>query len=118
MSRVKDSYNVGAVPCAVGAAAFGDQAHKNANIEKIKTSRRSLVAELKSLGFKVWPSRSNFILAKPADGQAQRLYEALKARGILVRYFNQPRLDDKLRITVGTQEQNDALAEALKEMLA
>jgi histidinol-phosphate aminotransferase len=62
----------------------------------------------------VWPSQANFVLARPPGGEAEGVYEALKARGILVRYFNQPRLDDKLRITVGTDEQNAALLAALK----
>lgn len=118
LAKVKDSYNVSALACAIGVAAFSDQAHKNANVERIDRYRQRLSMELKSLDFRVWPSQANFILVRPADGQAQRLYEALKARGILVRYFNQPHLDDKLRITIGSKEQNVALVEALKEMLA
>jgi histidinol-phosphate aminotransferase len=114
--KVKDSYNVGAIPAAVGAAALGDQAYKNACAAKVKASRARLSADLARLGFRVWPSQSNFLLARPADGQAARLYLGLKERGILVRYFNEPRLDDKLRITVGADEQNQALTAALAEL--
>jgi histidinol-phosphate aminotransferase len=115
LNKVKDSYPVDALACAVGAAAMGDQAHKNANAEKVKASRAKLSADLAKLGFRVWPSQSNFLLAAPPGGDAARLYQGLKARGILVRYFNEPRLDDKLRITVGTDEQDAALVAALRE---
>jgi histidinol-phosphate aminotransferase len=123
LAKVKDSYNVDAVACAVGAAAFEDQAYMVANAEKVKASRARLTEELKRLGFKFWPSQSNFILARPpacgepgrTEGNAERIYLNLKAGGILVRYFKEPRLDDKLRISVGTDEQNAALLAALRE---
>jgi len=115
--KVKDSYNVDAVALAVGAAAFADQAHKAANAERVKASRARLAAGLGKLGFRLWPSQANFLLARPPRGNARELYEALKARGILVRYFDQPALADKLRITVGTDEQNQALLEALGELV-
>ncbi|HOD81305.1 MAG: Histidinol-phosphate aminotransferase [Planctomycetes bacterium ADurb.Bin126] len=115
--KVKDSYNVDAVACRVAAAALADQDHKNANARKVIASRQRLVGALTELGFAVWPSQSNFLLARPPGGQAQALYQALKARGILVRYFKQARLDDKLRITVGTDDENDALTAAIRELL-
>ena len=118
LNKVKDSYPVDAVACAVGAAAVEDQASKSANVEKVKASRASLTSGLTKLGFRVWPSQSNFLLARPAAGDGGRVYEALKARGILVRYFKEPRLDDRLRITVGTDEQNAALLAALAELFA
>lgn len=114
LAKVKDSYNVDAVACVVGAAAIEDQDHKNANAERVKASRAKLSAGLEKLGFLVWPSEANFLLARPPDGDADAIYQSLKARGILVRYFKQPRLDDKLRITVGTDEQNAALVAALE----
>jgi len=115
--KVKDSYNVDAVAAAVGAAAFADQAHKTANAERVKASRAVLAAELEALGFRVWPSQANFLLARPPAGDAEGLYQALKAKGILVRYFKQPRLEDKLRITVGTDAQNAALVAGIGEVL-
>ncbi len=117
LSKVKDSYNVDALAAALAAAALADQAHKNANAEKVKASRGRLAGSLGDLGFRVWPSQSNFLLARPPQGDAGRLYEGLKQRGILVRYFREARLDDKLRITVGTDPENDALVAALKELL-
>ncbi|HAU37518.1 MAG TPA: histidinol-phosphate transaminase [Phycisphaerales bacterium] len=115
LAKVKDSYNVDAAACVVAAAAIRDQAWKNANAAKVTASRAVLSDALRAMGWKVWPSEANFLLARPPAGDAKRLYEALKDRGILVRYFQQPRLDDKLRITVGSDEQNAALLAALRE---
>jgi histidinol-phosphate aminotransferase len=116
--KVKDSYNVDAIACSVGAAAIADQSYKKACAERIKASRTKLTADLTKLGFKVNPSQANFVLAQAPDSKAGFLYHALKERGILVRYFNQPRLNDKLRITVGTEEQNRILITTLSELLA
>jgi len=110
--KVKDSYNIDAISCAVGAAAISDQAYKNACVARVKASRAKLAVDLKQLGFRVWDSQTNFLLVQP-PGNAEYLYQRLKEQGILVRYFQQPRLDDKLRITVGTDEQNQALVNAL-----
>jgi histidinol-phosphate aminotransferase len=115
--KVKDSYNVDALACAVAAAAISDQGYKNACIEKVKASRTKLAIDLKQLGFRIWNSQTNFLLAQPPQGNAKYLYQKLKEQGILVRYFEQPELDDKLRITVGTYEQNQALVETLIYLL-
>lgn len=119
--KVKDSYNVDAVACAVGAAAIADQYHKITNAQKIKASRTQMVDALKQLGFQVWPSQANFLLASVTEASppsnAESLYQMLKQRGILVRYFKQPRLEDKLRITIGTPDQNEALINVLNEIL-
>lgn len=111
--KVKDSYNIDAIACAVGAAAMRDQAYKNECAEKVKASRAKLAVDLKQLGFRLWDSQANFLWAQPQSGNAEQIYLALKERGILVRYFKQPGLEDKLRITVGTDEQNQILVEAL-----
>ena len=115
--KVEDSYNVDAVAGAVGAAAIADQSHKNTNAQKIKNSRAQMASELKQLGFDVLPSQANFVLARSHKGNAESLYQTLKQRGIFVRYFNQPQLEDKLRITVGTPEQNEILINVLGEVL-
>lgn len=115
--KTKAIYNVGALPAAVGAAAIADQDYHNQCVAKIVASRAELMAGLVDLGFEVVPSQANFLLVRPPTGNAKVVYEALKARGILVRYFKKPRLDDKLRITVGTDEANAALLEALKDLL-
>jgi histidinol-phosphate aminotransferase len=117
LNKIKDSYNVDAVAYAVAARAIADSDHKTANAEKIKASRAQLAVSFKELGFEVWPSQTNFLLVRPPHGDAERIYQTLKERGILIRYFNQPRLEDKLRISVGTEEQNQILVKTLKEIL-
>lgn len=114
--KVKDSYNVDSVACAVGAAAIADQSNKIANTEKIKVSRAKLANDLKQLNFRVWSSQANFLLVRPPKGNAESLYQTLKTKGILVRYFKQPQLEEQLRITVGTDEQNEALVRMLTNL--
>jgi len=117
LCKVKDSYNVDAVAALVGAVALDDQEYKNANVKKVNADRAKMKINLEQLGFRVWPSGGNFLLCKPPKNNAEQIYRMLKARGILVRYFNQQGLDDKLRITIGTDEQNDILIAALKEII-
>ena len=112
--KVKDSYNTDAVSIEVAAAALQDQEWMRANVEKIRSERARLTQRLTQLGFDVTPSESNFLLARVPDSGAEACYEWLKARGILVRYWNLPRLADKVRITVGTPGENDALLAALE----
>jgi histidinol-phosphate aminotransferase len=116
--KVKDSYNIDAIAIQVGTAAMRDQAYKNECAAKVVRDRAQLMQDLKQLGFTMRPSHGNFLLATVPDGSdAATLYMALKQRGILVRYFNQPGLADKLRITVGTVEQNRSLVEAIVSLL-
>lgn len=115
--KVKDSYNVDAISIALGSAAMRDQAYKDACIDKVKRSRTKLATDLKNLGFMVLNSHGNFVLATPIKGNAEFLYMTLKERGILVRYFKQAGLDNKLRISVGTDEQNQILVEALASLI-
>lgn len=115
--KVKDSYNVDAIACAIGAAAMRDQNYKNNCAQKVKISRSKLSVDLKKLGFKVWDSQTNFLLTQPPQGNAEYLYFKLKEQGILIRYFKQEGLEDKLRITVGTDEENRVLVDALIGLL-
>ncbi len=114
--KVKDSYNVDAIACLVGAAAMRDQAYKDECIAKIKASRSQLAADLQQLNFKVWDSQTNFLLTQPRDQDAATLYQTLKDRQILVRHFNHSGLADKLRITVGTDAQNQQLIATLTQL--
>jgi histidinol-phosphate aminotransferase len=116
--KVKDSYNIDAIAIQVGTAAMRDQAYKNECAAKVIASRSQLMIDLKQLGFEMRSSHGNFLLTTvPAGTDAATLYMSLKQRGILVRYFAQPGLADKLRITVGTPEQNQSLLEALVSLL-
>ncbi len=118
MMKVKDSYNVHALGIAAATAAIADQQWLKQNVEKIKATRGRLTAALQGMGFACWPSQSNFVFARVPRGQeAERIFQRLFERKILVRYFNMPRLDDCLRISVGTDEEIDVLVAALEEIL-
>ena len=115
VTKTRDSYNVDEVCQALGLAAFADQAYAEDTWARVRAERARLAAALTELGMRSPPSHSNFLLASVGAGRdAEAIYLALKAAGILVRYFNAPRLDDKLRITVGTPEENERLLTALK----
>ena len=118
LRKVKDSYNVDAVSARVGAAAIRDTGYTQANIERVRASRARLSAALAGVGCRVWPSEANFLLVRPPGGDARTVYEKLKAEGILIRYFDEPLLADRVRITVGTDEQNERLLDALRRLLA
>jgi histidinol-phosphate aminotransferase len=113
MMKVKDSYNVDAVSIAAAAAALGDQDYARRSWELIRAERARLVRELAALGYAALPSQANFVLCTVPGGDGRRAYLDLKQRGILVRFFDKPGLRDKLRITVGTREDDDALLAAL-----
>jgi len=115
--KVKDSYNVDTVAIAAATAAIKDQKYFSENIKKVKVERDRMTKELRALGFEVPRSQSNFVLAACRNCSASDLYEKLVQRNIYVRYFAQPGIEDKLRITIGTAEQNDTLGGALKEIL-
>lgn len=119
MTKVKDSYNLDAFAIAGAAAAIADTAWLRQNVERVKATRERLFAELQLMGFLCWPSQANFILARVPKGRdASDIYKRLFERKILVRYFDAPRLDDCLRISVGSDAETEALLTALAEILA
>ena len=115
--KTKSIYNISGVACAMGSAAMADQTYMTECVVRVKASREALRRDLESLGFKVWPSQANFLLARPPAGDAERIYQELVAAGILVRYFRSGPLADKLRITVGTEAENSALTESLTKLV-
>ena len=121
LGKVRDSYPVDALAIAAATAAIQDQAYARETWQKVIAERSRLAAALKALGFSIPESRANFLLAtvpsQPSPASAKKLYEALKSRHILVRYWDLPRIADKLRITVGTPEQNDRLLAELKSLI-
>lgn len=116
--KLKDSYNVNALAIAVAAAAIKDQKYFKENVEKVKRDRDILTEQLRALKFKVAKSGANFVLAECKNCDAKEIYEKLLQKNIYVRYFDLPSLNNKLRITVGTSEQNDKLVLTLKEILS
>jgi histidinol-phosphate aminotransferase len=117
--KVKDSYNADAISIAAATAAIKDREYFKETIEKIKIERRRLTEELRGLGFTLPESSSNFVFAEhpsTSSGQvrhAKEIYDKLVLRNIYVRYWDQVGIDNKLRISVGTKEQNDMLLAAL-----
>lgn len=118
MMKVKDSYNVDAVAMIAAAAAIQDQEYAREKWEQIKSERERVTAELVQLGWSVLPSRANFILARAPDGRGREAYLGLKAQGILVRYFDRPGLTDKIRITIGQSQENNALLGGIRSLSA
>ena len=119
MAKVKDSYNCDAIAIAAACAALEDQAYASQQWALVKSERTRVTAELERRGFSVVPSHGNFVLATmPAAADARPLYEALKARGVLVRFFDKAGLRDKLRVTIGTAEENGDMLAALDAALA
>jgi len=118
LMKVKDSYNVDAVAIAAATAAIQDQKYFKENVEKVKRSREILAAQLRALKLQVPESFANFVLAERKNHKASEIYDKLVQRNIYIRYFDLPGLENKLRITVGTEEQNDKLILALKEVLS
>ncbi|HBG28885.1 MAG TPA: histidinol-phosphate transaminase [Phycisphaerales bacterium] len=118
LMKVKDSYNVDAVSIAAATAAINDQKYFKENVEKIKIERKNLTEKLTQMGFEVQPSQTNFLFAKPLKARAIDIYNKLKEKNIYVRYWAYPDIKDKLRITVGTAEQNQKLINALNELIA
>ena len=121
LERVKNSFNsypLGRLAQAGAIAAIQDQAHLEATTAKVIQTRERLVSELASLGFETLPSSANFIFTRHPKHTGEKLYQALRDRGIIVRHFKSPRIEEFLRITIGTDEQSNELVAALQEILA
>ncbi len=115
--RIKIPYNVNAAALVAVEASLKDMDYLMDTVKAIIAERERLFAELKKLRWlKPYPSQANFILCKVLRGEAKELRQKLQDRGILVRYFDQPRLQNCLRISVGKPEHTDALIKALREI--
>ena len=112
-----NSYTMNSQTIAAGTAAFKDTAYFKDICGRIIRTRERLAKELQALGFVFPESSANFIFARHPSHSGQELFDALKERRIYVRHWNTPRIEDYLRITVGTEEETDRLLTALKEIL-
>jgi len=117
MSKLKDSYNVDRIAQTLGCAAFADMDYMRSNCENIKNIRRHTSAELEKRSFRVFPSQANFLWVEPSGIEAAVLFEKLRERNILVRYFPGPRTGRCLRISMGTRAQMDVLLGAVDRIL-
>jgi histidinol-phosphate aminotransferase len=102
---------------AAALASLNDEAYFQESLDRVIATRERLTMEMTALGFEVLPSRTNFIFARHPQRDAGALFQALREQGIVVRYFNKPRIDQFIRISIGTDEQCDVLLQALADDL-
>ena len=120
MNAVKfsiNSYTLNYPTLALGTEIIEDDEYFKELCKKVITDREWTKKELEKLGFSSLDSQSNFLFATHKDKPAKEIFEYLKTKKIYVRYFNKPRIDNRLRITIGTREQMQALVDTLKEYL-
>lgn len=120
LEAVKNSFNsypIDRFAIAAAVASFEDQAYFEAQCQKVIENRELLVEQMTALGFDILPSKANFIFASHKTEKAAEIASKLREQGVIVRYFNKPRIDNFLRITIGTQEQNQRLIDSLKTIL-
>jgi histidinol-phosphate aminotransferase len=120
LERVKNSFNsypLDRLALAGASAAIEDREWFEQTRQAVMRSRESLTGQMENLGFQVLPSSANFIFTRHPTRDAGELAQALRERGIIVRHFRLPRIEHFLRITIGTEEQCQALVAALTEIL-
>lgn len=120
LERIKNSFNsypLDRVAIAGAVAAFEDRAYFEQRTQQVIDSREAVTRALQALGFEVLPSAANFIFTRHPQRDAAELAAALRERGVIVRHFKQSRISQFLRITIGAPEQNQALLEALREIV-
>ncbi|MEE0425394.1 MAG: histidinol-phosphate transaminase [Blautia sp.] len=113
-----NSYTMNRTSLAAGVAAIGDRDYFEDTCQKIMDTREWTQKELKALGFTFQDSKANFIFAAHKTCPAKQIFEALRAKHIYVRYFAKPRIDNYLRISIGTREEMEQLIRFLKDYLA
>ncbi len=117
LMKVKDSYNCDALSIAGATAAIDDQNWLAENVRRVCDTRSKLESSMAQLGFSVQPSQANFVWCTHPERSLKTIYEQLKSNGILVRYMDYPDWGDGLRLTVGTDDQIEALVTVLGSLL-
>ena len=118
LQKIRDSYNVNGLGQVAALATLAHLPYYRANFRRIIATRQRLTRDLKTLGFEIFPSETNFILARPPAVPARDWSEKLRHQKILVRWFDHPDVRDYLRITIGTEAEAAALVKAAKKILA
>ncbi|MCD6338624.1 MAG: histidinol-phosphate transaminase [Verrucomicrobia bacterium] len=113
LHKIRDSYNVNGLGQAAAEATLADLAYYRENFRRIQRTREETARALRAEGFQAFPSQTNFLFARPPGAPANVWQEALRSRRILVRWFDQPRVRDFLRITVGSEEEMARFVEAV-----
>ncbi len=120
LERVKNSFNsypLDIVAQRAALASLADEEYFQQSCQRVVASREFVCRELTTMGFDVLPSAANFVFASHSRRAARGLFAELRERGIIVRYFDKPRIDNYLRISIGTEAQCDALLLALRALL-
>jgi histidinol-phosphate aminotransferase len=117
LHKIRDSYNVNGLGQVAAVATLDDLKYYRANFRKIIATREWLARELTKLGFQVFPSQTNFILVRPPVFPAKDWLQKLRARKILVRWFDFPEVRNYLRITIGAPAAAAALVKAARAIL-
>lgn len=117
--KAKQPYNVNVAASSAAIAAIEDLAYLRETVAKLVSERERVIRELNSFpNIKVFPSNANFILCSILKGDAGQIKAKLASEhGIFIRYFNKPGLDDRVRVSIGTPEQNDLFLKVLKTLL-
>jgi len=118
--RVKDSFNsypLDSLAIAAGVEAFADEEYFKTTCDRVIQSREFVVSGLTQLGFSVIPSAANFVFVKHDDHDAETLASGLRQQGVIVRHFNHERIVQYLRITIGTEEENQRLLTVLGDLI-
>lgn len=121
LERIKNSFNsypLDRIAIAGATAAFEDREYFEQTCRKVIASREQVVAAMTAQGFEVLPSAANFIFARHPELDAGQLAAALREEGVIVRHFKHSRIEQFLRITIGTPEQNQALLDAIAKARA
>jgi histidinol-phosphate aminotransferase len=117
LHKMRDSYNVNGLGQIAAEATLDNLDYYRANFRKIIATREKLSRDLTKLGFRVLPSQTNFILARPPLFPAKHWLQKLRERKILVRWFSAPEVSNYLRITIGTAAEAAALTRAARAIL-
>ncbi len=121
LEAVKNSYNsytMDSIAIEAGAASIADENYLKQTCQKIIATRQRTTKALKNMGFHVFPSQSNFLFVTHNTIPAIEIFEKLKSDNILIRYFNLPRINNHLRITIGTDEQMDILLQHISNIVS
>lgn len=121
LNRVKNSFNsypIDRLASEMAIASFSDEAYFQTTCRRIIENRQLLLNGLVAMGFECLPSAANFLLLRHKEHEAKWLMQELRSRSILLRYFNKARLNQCLRITVGSAGENETLLQAMSEILA
>lgn len=117
LDKIRDSYNVNGLGQVAALATLRDLAYYRKNFARVKKTRAWLTTELAALGFDTLPSQTNFILTRPPKFPAEEWLEQLRERKLLVRWFRYPEVRDRIRITIGTQAEAEALVRVARKII-